>query len=92
MVLKNQVVPGTVNAAPHDFEAAIADLDIGFQRWPEALHALLSARTPIDKAVACLPAWTISRPQKRHYPHLNTNQSSSLTDSHRTLWITCQGG
>ena len=54
MILKNQVVPGTVNAGPHDFEAAIADLDTGFQRWPEALRVLLSARTPIDKAVACL--------------------------------------
>lgn len=54
MVLKNQVVLGTVNAGPHDFEAAIADLDTFFQRWPEAVRTLLAARTPIDEAVACL--------------------------------------
>src|SRR5262249_6227840 len=44
MVLKNQVVLGTVNAGPHDFSAAIADLEIFHQRWPDAVHTLLAER------------------------------------------------
>lgn len=51
MVLKNQVVLGTVNAGPHDFSAAIADLEIFHQRWPDAVRALLAERTPIEQAV-----------------------------------------
>lgn len=52
MVLKNQVVLGTVNAGPHDFRAAIADLEAFHQRWPDAVHALMAERTPIEQAVA----------------------------------------
>jgi len=54
MVLKNQVVLGTVNAGPHDFDAAIADLEVFNQRWPETVHALLAERTPIEQAVTCI--------------------------------------
>lgn len=54
MVLKNQVVLGTVNAGEHDFDAAIADLDTFHQRWPEAVRALLARPIPIDQGVACL--------------------------------------
>ncbi|HEU5378519.1 MAG TPA: glucose 1-dehydrogenase [Ktedonobacteraceae bacterium] len=54
MVLKNQIVLGTVNAGPHDFRAAIADLEIFQQRWPEAVRALIAARTPMAQAVACI--------------------------------------
>ncbi|GHO50603.1 glucose 1-dehydrogenase [Ktedonospora formicarum] len=50
MVLKNQVMLGTVNAGPHDFRAAVADLEIFNQRWPDAVRALLAERTPIEQA------------------------------------------
>ena len=51
MVLKNQVVLGTVNAGPHNFDAAIADLETFHRRWPGAVHALVAERTPIEQAV-----------------------------------------
>ncbi len=51
MVLKNQVVLGTVNAGPHDFSAAIADLTTFHRRWPDAVRALIGERTPIEQAV-----------------------------------------
>lgn len=54
MVLKNQVVLGTVNAGPHDFEAAIADLATFYQRWPGAVRALIGKRTPIEQAIECI--------------------------------------
>lgn len=54
MVFKNQAVLGTVNAGPHDFRAAIADLEIFHQRWLEAVRALLAVRTPIAQAVTCI--------------------------------------
>lgn len=47
-VLKNQVFVGTVNAGKDDFQAAIRMLDIINQRWPAAVHALISGRYPPD--------------------------------------------
>jgi threonine dehydrogenase-like Zn-dependent dehydrogenase len=47
LVLKNQVVVGTVNADSAAFAAAIRDLGIFKQRWPDALHALITGRFPI---------------------------------------------
>ncbi|HEY7418836.1 MAG TPA: glucose 1-dehydrogenase [Ktedonobacteraceae bacterium] len=49
MVLKNQVVLGTVNAGPHDFDAAIADLETFNLRWPDAVRALMAGRIPIEQ-------------------------------------------
>ncbi|GHO58985.1 glucose 1-dehydrogenase [Ktedonobacter robiniae] len=57
MVLKNQVVLGTVNAGAHDFGAAIMDLEIFYQRWPDAVRALLAERTPIEQAVERILGW-----------------------------------
>jgi len=48
MVLKNQIVIGTVNADGPAFEAAIRDLGIFKQRWPDALHALITGRYPME--------------------------------------------
>ncbi len=48
LVLRNQVVLGSVNASRADFEAAIRDLAVFERRWPRALHALLTGRFPID--------------------------------------------
>jgi threonine dehydrogenase-like Zn-dependent dehydrogenase len=44
MVLKNQVLLGTVNAGRDAFEAALRDLAEFKKRWPGALQSLLSGR------------------------------------------------
>ena len=51
IVLKNQVVLGTVNAGAEAFAAAIADLATFDRRWPGAVRQLIDDRTPIDRAV-----------------------------------------
>lgn len=47
LVLKNQVVLGTVNAGRETFEAAIADLATFNTRWPQAVRALITGRFPL---------------------------------------------
>jgi len=47
MVLKNQVLLGTVNAGRDAFEAAIRDLGDFKRKWPRALARLITARYPI---------------------------------------------
>jgi threonine dehydrogenase-like Zn-dependent dehydrogenase len=44
LVLKNQVVFGTVNANRDAFEAAVRDLAVFQERWPAALDSLISGR------------------------------------------------
>ena len=46
LVLKNQVVFGTVNAGHEAFEAAIRDLTLFQQRWPAAVCSLITGRYP----------------------------------------------
>lgn len=46
VVLNNQVVLGTVNAADCDFDAAIEDLARFRARWPGGLERLISGRHP----------------------------------------------
>lgn len=48
LVLKNQVVFGTVNAGVEAFEAAIRDLTLFQQRWPSAVRALITGRHPVE--------------------------------------------
>jgi len=48
LVLKNQVVLGTVNAGSDAFQAAIRDLQAFHSRWPAALRALITGRYPIE--------------------------------------------
>jgi len=48
LVLKNQVILGTVNAGQDAFEAAIGDLGVFYQRWPEAVRSLITGRYPIE--------------------------------------------
>ncbi len=50
MVLKNQVLLGTVNAGRDAFQAAIRDLEIFKKSWPEALRKLITGRFTIDQA------------------------------------------
>lgn len=49
MVLKNQMILGTVNAGRSAFEAAIRDLGIFYHRWPAAVRALITRRYPLDQ-------------------------------------------
>ena len=48
LVLKNQIVLGTVNAGQDAFQAAISDLAAFHKRWPAALSSLLTGHYPID--------------------------------------------
>jgi threonine dehydrogenase-like Zn-dependent dehydrogenase len=48
MVLKNQVMFGTVNAGKAEYETAIRELEFMAQRWPEAVQSLITARFPLD--------------------------------------------
>jgi len=50
LVLKNQIVYGTVNAGPLAFEVAIKDLGTFMQRWPDAVRSLITGRYPIEQA------------------------------------------
>lgn len=54
LVLRNQVLFGTVNAGRDAFEAAIRDLGVFVQRWPEAVRALFTNRLDLDSAPAKL--------------------------------------
>jgi threonine dehydrogenase-like Zn-dependent dehydrogenase len=48
LVLKNQVMFGTVNAGTEAFEAAIRDLAVFQERWPAVLPALITGRHPAE--------------------------------------------
>jgi threonine dehydrogenase-like Zn-dependent dehydrogenase len=46
MVLKNQVLLGTVNAGTDAFASALRNLDLFRRRWPEAVQTLIAGRHP----------------------------------------------
>ncbi|HEU4402852.1 MAG TPA: glucose 1-dehydrogenase [Candidatus Polarisedimenticolia bacterium] len=48
LVLKNQVLFGTVNAGKEAFEAAVRDLGIFMQRFPAAVKSMITGRHPIQ--------------------------------------------
>jgi threonine dehydrogenase-like Zn-dependent dehydrogenase len=48
LVLRNQIVFGTVNAGRDAFEAAVRDVAAFRERWPGALRALISGRHPLE--------------------------------------------
>ena len=50
MVLKNQVLLGTVNAGPADFASALRDLDLFRRRWPAAVGTLIAGRYQPEQA------------------------------------------
>ncbi len=50
MVLKNQVLLGTVNAGPDDFASALRNLGLFRRRWPEAVQTLIAGRHPPEQA------------------------------------------
>ncbi len=54
LVLKNQLVFGTVNAGKPAFDAAIRDLQIFNERWPDAVGSLITGRYKLDDYDAAL--------------------------------------
>lgn len=54
IVLKNQIVVGSVNAGREDFEHAIRDLAMFMERWPEALRSMITGRFPMKQAEGLL--------------------------------------
>lgn len=48
MVLQNQVVLGTVNAGPEDYDAAVAHLALFRDRWGATVGALITGRHPME--------------------------------------------
>ena len=58
MVLKNQVLLGTVNAGPEAFAAALRDLDAFRRRWPAVVGTLIAGRYPPEQA----PDLVLGRP------------------------------
>jgi threonine dehydrogenase-like Zn-dependent dehydrogenase len=63
LVLKNQLVFGTVNAGADAFEAAVDDLSRFHARWPAQLRALITGRYAPDAYEDLLirPAFGIKR-------------------------------
>jgi hypothetical protein len=49
LVLRNQVAFGTVNAGRDAFEAAVRDLGIFHERWPQAVKSLITSRVPVEE-------------------------------------------
>ena len=54
LVLRNQVVFGSVNAGPDAFRAAVEALGEFARRWPRELASLISSRHPLDEVPALL--------------------------------------
>ncbi|MCP9493419.1 MAG: glucose 1-dehydrogenase [Pyrinomonadaceae bacterium MAG19_C2-C3] len=54
LVLKNQIVFGTVNAARSHYEAAISDIEKFEQQFPDAVRGLITGRFKIDEALPLL--------------------------------------
>lgn len=54
IVLKNQVVLGSVNAGRVDFESAVRDLGAFLERWPGAVRSMISGRYPMDQVEGLL--------------------------------------
>jgi glucose 1-dehydrogenase len=51
MVLKNQVLLGTVNAGPDAFASALQHLGVFSRRWPAAVRTLIAGRYPPEHAL-----------------------------------------
>lgn len=59
LVLRNQVMVGSVNASPAHFKMAVADLLEGWKKFPGVLEKLITSRVPyadIDKVLSKHPA------------------------------------
>ncbi len=49
LVLKNQVIFGSVNASGDDFKRAVADLAAAMHQWPGVIEQMITSRTPFTQ-------------------------------------------
>jgi threonine dehydrogenase-like Zn-dependent dehydrogenase len=54
LVLRNQLVFGTVNAGREDHEKAIASLSVFQERWPRVLRSMIAGRFSLDSVTELL--------------------------------------
>ena len=54
IVLKNQIIFGTVNASSEHFDEAIRDIGVFHQLWPGTLRALITSRSAPEEAPGVL--------------------------------------
>lgn len=50
IVLKNQVLLGTVNARPEAFASSLRKLELFRHRWPHTVQTLIAGRYPAERA------------------------------------------
>jgi threonine dehydrogenase-like Zn-dependent dehydrogenase len=48
LVLKNQMIVGSVNASIHHYKMAVEDLAASLQQWPEAIKAVITEKIPYE--------------------------------------------
>jgi len=44
LVLKNQIILGSVNASPDHYQMAVDDLAACFEKWPEAIQKVITEK------------------------------------------------
>jgi threonine dehydrogenase-like Zn-dependent dehydrogenase len=49
LVLKNQVILGSVNASIHHFKMAVEDLNASLKKWPDTITAVITERVPFQE-------------------------------------------
>ena len=54
LVLKNQVMLGSVNASLHHYQMAVDDLGASLKQWPEAIKAVITDKIPYQDFDAAL--------------------------------------
>jgi glucose 1-dehydrogenase len=54
IVLKNQVIFGSVNASLQNFGEAVRDIGRFKKKWPGRMESLIGERVPVDQAVEAL--------------------------------------
>lgn len=54
LVLKNQVMLGSVNASLHHYQMAVDDLGASLKQWPAALNAVITEKIPYQNFDAAL--------------------------------------
>jgi hypothetical protein len=54
MVLKNQIVLGSVNASPAHYQMAVDDLVASLERWPDVIKNVITEKIPFTNFNAAL--------------------------------------
>jgi threonine dehydrogenase-like Zn-dependent dehydrogenase len=54
LVLRNQVIVGSVNASPDHYKMAVDDLKAAYEKWPEAMRSIITEKVPYTHFKAAL--------------------------------------